>query len=208
MTSELATTSELAMTSADIPDLMPELMTIGYIVNPQGLKGDVRVFPETDFPARFLKPGPRWMKRKGSPTAEPIELVSGRFLDNKGLYVLHFEGIDDRDKAEDLRGAELLVPESERVPLPKGQFHILDLIGLAVVVQATGETIGTITDVMSLGNDLLQVKRVEKPIVEGEAPSSRPSTPLLIPFVEAIVPVVDVPGGKVEITPPPGLLDL
>jgi 16S rRNA processing protein RimM len=195
------------MTSANIP----ELMTIGYIVNPQGLKGDVRVFPETDFPARFLKPGSRWLRRKGAALAEPIELLSGRFLDNKGLYVLHFEGIDDRDQAEALRGAELLVPESERVPLPPGQFHILDLIGLAVVVQGTGETIGTISDVLSLGNDLLQVQRVDRPRVEGaevEGEGSGKSTPLLIPFVEAIVPVVDIPGGRVEITPPPGLLDL
>lgn len=185
--------------------MTPELMTIGYIVNPQGLKGDVRVFPETDFPARFLKPGQRWLRLKGVAEAQPIELVSGRFLDKKGLYVLHFEGVDDRDKAEALRGAELMVPESERVPLPPGQFHILDLIGLAVVVQATGEEIGTITDVMSLGNDVLQVKRVDRPLAEGEEPKL---TPLLIPFVEAIVPVVDVAGGRVEITPPPGLLEL
>ena len=51
---------------------------IGRIVAPQGIKGEVRVYPSSDFPERFLEPGERWLKRPRSLTPELVELVRGR----------------------------------------------------------------------------------------------------------------------------------
>jgi 16S rRNA processing protein RimM len=176
---------------------MPETdyLEIGKIVTAHGLRGEVRVYPNSDFPERFEEPGTRWLLRPNKSEPEAIELLHGRFLDGKGLYVVQLQGIHDRDAAEALRGCKLLVPESDRPQLEEGEFHVADLIGLAVYDQATQELIGTVQNLIPAGNDLLQVGRSQ-------------GQPVLIPFVEAIVPVVDLEQKRIEITPPPGLLDL
>ncbi|MGA1601672.1 MAG: ribosome maturation factor RimM [Prochlorothrix sp.] len=254
-----------------------EWLTIGRIVAPQGLRGEVRVYPETDFPERFEEPGQRWLLRLKATEPEPVELESGRFLANKGLYVVQLAGVDDRSAAEALRGAQLLVAADDRPELAPGEFHYLDLVGLTVVDQASGQVVGTVLNLIAAGNDLLEVERspdwlfsgiesetaaensglpqnqlenadamMADPIdaqtqanidaqvsetaeitaktaakiaaktgskakAKAKAKSkSKPKAPprLLIPFVESIVPVVDLPNQRLEITPPPGLLDL
>lgn len=250
-----------------------EWLTIGRIVAPQGLRGEVRVYPETDFPERFEEPGQRWLLRPKATEPEPVELESGRFLANKGLYVVQLAGVDDRSAAEALRGAQLLVAADDRPELAPGEFHYLDLVGLTVVDQASGQVVGTVLNLIAAGNDLLEVERspdwlfsgiesetaaensglpqnqlenadamMADPIdaqtqanidaqvsetaeitaktaaktgskakAKAKAKSkSKPKAPprLLIPFVESIVPVVDLPNQRLEITPPPGLLDL
>lgn len=177
---------------------------IGRIVAPQGVKGEVRVYPSSDFPERFLVPGDRWLKRPRSPTPEPVELVRGRHIDGKGLYVLQIAGVNSREEAEALRDAVLLVAASDRPRLEPEEFYVADLVGLRVIVQATGAEIGTVTDIFSAGNDLLEVT-YSPPAVESSSPS-KPRT-VLVPFVDAIVPVVNLAQGYVEVDPPAGLLD-
>jgi 16S rRNA processing protein RimM len=172
-------------------------LEIGKIVAAQGLKGELRVYPNTDFPERFEEPGERWLLRPNQTEPEAIELVSGRYLDGKGLYVIQIKGIRDRDSAEALRGCQILVPDSDRLELEEGEFHVADLLGLSVYEQASQELIGTVNDVIPAGHDLLEVKKVTP---EGKT--------ILIPFVEAIVPIVDLEQRRIEIIPPPGLLDL
>lgn len=178
---------------------------IGKIVAPQGIKGEVRVYPYSDFPQRFEEPGQRWLQYPGEAQPQPIELLAGRFVENKGIYVVQFAGIDDRDKAEALRGCLLFVPESDRPPLEEGEFHILDLIGLTVINQLTGETVGTVVDLVSAGNDLLVVSPASSPT---DADKKSKNSQILIPFVMEIVPVVDIEAGLVKINPPPGLLEI
>jgi 16S rRNA processing protein RimM len=175
-------------------------LEIGKIVAAQGIKGELRVYPNTDFPERFEEPGTRWLLRPNQTEPEAIELISGRYLDGKGLYIIQIRGINDRTAAEALRGSQLLVPDSDRLELEEGEFHVADLIGLAVYEQATQELIGTVNDVIPAGHDLLSVSRITS---EGTEPKT-----ILIPFVEAIVPIVDLEQQRIEITPPPGLLDL
>ncbi|MGB3311335.1 MAG: ribosome maturation factor RimM [Nodosilinea sp.] len=177
---------------------------IGRIVAPQGIKGEVRVYPSSDFPERFLEPGDRWLKRPRSLTPEQIELVRGRHIDGKGLYVVQFSGVDSREDAEALRDAVLLVPAGDRPSLDPGEFYVADLVGLRVIVQATGAEIGTVTDIFAAGNDLLEVTYYSSGAEN--APPAKPRT-VLVPFVTAIVPVVDLAQGYVEIDPPAGLLD-
>ncbi|PZO17363.1 MAG: ribosome maturation factor RimM [Leptolyngbya foveolarum] len=212
-------------------------LLIGRIVGAHGLDGYVKVKPESDFPERFEVAGDRWLRKKG---AEPVQirLVSGRFLEGKSQYLVKFDGVNYRDQAEDLRSAELLVEASDRLAVDPGEFHVADLIGLAVVLKSDQSTLGTITNIFTTGHDLLEVtlenqeavaleqnKSSEKQIEE-EHDSMRakavqklrrqkrknqkkkaPKT-LLIPFVESIVPIVDIAAGRIEITPPPGLIDL
>ncbi|MBW4463024.1 MAG: ribosome maturation factor RimM [Nodosilinea sp. WJT8-NPBG4] len=177
---------------------------IGRIVAPQGVKGEVRVYPSSDFPERFLEPGERWLKRPRSLTPETVELVRGRHIDGKGLYVVQIAGVNSRDDAEALRDAVLLVPAGDRPQLDDDEFYVADLVGLRVIVQATGDEIGTVTDIFAAGNDLLEVTYY--PAAEKNSQPAKPRK-VLVPFVTAIVPVVNLAEKYLEIDPPAGLLD-
>ncbi len=190
---------------------------IGKIVGPQGLQGQLKVYPSSDFPERFLEPGTRWLQRRGQREPEPIELTYGRDIPGKNLFIIEIDGIEDRDEAEALRDAVLYVPGDDRPELEDGEFHVMDLIGLVALNHETGDRIGVVTDVMSSASDLLSIE-LDTPIVPPDTSSSKrrfrrkqktlkSQTHVLIPFVEAIVPIVDVEGGCVRIVPVPGLID-
>ena len=199
-------------------------LEIGKIVAPQGLKGEVRVNPSSDFPERFLEPGQRWLQCDGSGSPRPVELLRGYQIPGKNLYVLQLTEVTERNQAEALRGCRLLVPASDRPKLAEDEYHVSDLINLEVYNQLTGESIGTVIDVFSAGSDLLEVKLHQQPILadtsqldrakinrKSKIPKKRRPSPqyltVLIPFVKEIVPVVDIAGGKIEVNPPAGLLD-
>jgi 16S rRNA processing protein RimM len=88
-----------------------------------------------------------------------------------------------------------MVPASDRPQLAEGEFHLMDLVGLEARLTTDGEPVGTVSDLISGGNDLLEIKRSD-------------GSTLLIPFVEAIVPEVHLNDGWLLLTPPPGLMDL
>jgi 16S rRNA processing protein RimM len=180
-----------------------QYLEIGKIVAAQGMKGEVRIYPDSDFPERFLQPGRRWLLKTGEVEPHPVELLNGRYLAGKGLYVVQFAGVGNRDQAEALQGSKLLVPAGDRPPLEEDEFHILDLIGLEVVEQTTQITIGTVIGIIPAGNDLLEVRRS----AQTDASQKKPET-VLIPFVKPIVPIVDLSRRRIEITPPAGLIEL
>lgn len=184
-------------------------LEIGKIVAAQGLSGEVRVYPDSDFPERFEVPGKRWLLRPGAQEPQPIELVSGRYLDGKNLYVVKLAGVDNRNQAEELRGYKLMVLASDRPQLAEGEYYIPDLIGLEVFMQASGEFVGTVVDVFPAGHDLLAVKLHPSFTNNKEQiTDDKKQKTVLIPFVEAIAPVVDLENRRVEITPPPGLFEI
>lgn len=180
--------------------LTQDWLEIGRIVAPQGLQGEMRVYPDSDFPERFVVPGPRWLLRPQATELEATKLLAGRFLTGKGLYVVRLADIDTREQAEALRNTRLFVPMSDRPPLDENEFHVTDLIGLAVYHQITQVHLGTVTDVLPAGNDLLEVE-----LCHAETPKR---ARVLIPFVMEIVPVVDLQAKRIEILPPDGLLTL
>ncbi|WP_066426073.1 ribosome maturation factor RimM [Anabaena sp. 4-3] len=188
-------------TQSPVPNL-DNWIEIGKIVAPQGLSGEVRVYPNTDFPERFEEPGQRWLLYPGKTEPEPIELLAGRYIEGKNLYVIQLAGVDNRNQAEELRDCRLFVPVSDRPELGDDEYHVIDLIGLEVFLQASGELVGTVVDVIAAGNDLLEVK------LPVSLDSKQKQKTVLIPFVREIVPVVNLPARRLEITPPAGLLEL
>ena len=191
-----------------VPNL-DDWLEIGKIVSPQGLSGELRVYPNTDFPERFEEPGKRWLLRPGETELEVVELLHGRYLENKNLYVIKLKGVSDRHQAENMRDCRFFVPVSDRPKLAKGEFHVIDLLGLQVFMQSSGEFVGTVVDILPSGHDLLEVKFDPDFVTNNEEfKTDKEQKTVLIPFVMEIVPVVDLATRRVEITPPPGLLSV
>ena len=169
-------------------------LTVGEIVAPHGLRGEVRVNPSSDFPERFLESGQRWLQDKDE-EPQKIELVSGRQIPGKYIYVVSFLGIDNRTTAELLVGKKVLVNSKQRPKLEEGEFHLLDLLGLKVKFQPEKGEIGKIINLINAGNDLLEIE-----LNSGKK--------VLIPFVNQIVPTINLKEGWAIISPPPGLFNL
>lgn len=210
-----------------------EWLEVGKITSPQGLKGELRVYPDSDFPERFTQAGTRWLKHPHTSTITEVQLLSGRYLAGKNLYVIKLNGIDNRNQAQELRDYKLLVRKSDRPKLQEDEFHVSDLVGLEVYVQETGENIGVVIDLYSAGNDLLEIKLHQQPETTAQSDRAveekphrdlsqisrrskrkkyrpKPHKPLTIfvPFVKEIVPIVDIANQRLEISPPEGLINI
>ena len=121
-----------------------DLFTIGQIVAPHGVRGDVRIYPDTDFPKRFLK------MKYGYINGKKYEVESARL--HKRVVLMKFAGVDDRNAAELLVKKDLQVPREDLVPLQKGQHYIYDIIGSAVYDLQDHE-LGELTDVLRTGSN-------------------------------------------------------
>ena len=191
-------------------------LEIGKIIAPQGLQGNVKVYPSSNLSELLAQPGSYWLKSNSDGKLRQIEVLSGRLLPGKNIYVLEIAGIQNRSQAEDLRGCELLIREEELVLESEDDFLISDLINLEVYNQLTQESIGVITSVFYAGNDLLEVKLHKQPSLglsksakgKSKGKNKQKIATILIPFVKEIVPVVDLETGRIEITPPQGLIEL
>ena len=169
-------------------------MSIGEIVAPQGLKGDIRINPFSDFPERFTKPGKRWIQKNNELPTE-INLKKGTLIPGKSIYVLSIEGVSDRRSAEEIIGWKLVIPVDSRPNLGKDEYHYFDLIGLEARKGPDKTLIGFVTDLIKGGNDLLEIE-----LVEGKK--------VLVPFVKEIIPEIKLKEKWLLINPPPGLLEL
>ena len=169
-------------------------MSIGEFVAPQGLKGDIRLKPSSDFPERFTNPGKRWIQQNNESPTE-IKLKKGTLIPGKSIYVLSIEGISNRSSAEKIIGWQLVVPIDSRPKLSKDEYHYFDLIGLEARGGTKKNVIGYVTDLIKGGNDLLEIE-----LVEGKK--------VLVPFVKEIVPEIEIKEQWLLINPPPGLLEL
>ncbi len=169
-------------------------MSIGEIIGPHGLRGDVRVKPSSEFPERFTKPGKRWIQQtKELPTE--IKLTKGKLIPGKSIYVLSIEGISNRGSAEEIIGWKLVLPVNSRPILSKDEYHYFDLIGLEARRGPQKTLIGYVTDLIKGGNDLLEIE-----LIEGKK--------VLVPFVKEIVPEIEIKKNWLLINPPPGLFEL
>ncbi|XP_027770621.1 uncharacterized protein LOC107010044 isoform X2 [Solanum pennellii] len=184
----------------------------GYIYSVHGLQGEVRVKATTDFPElRFSQPGRRWLRQQvtGRDIIQEIELVEGRGHPGQKSWILKFHEINTIEQAQKLVGSALLVKDEDRPILEEGEFYTPDLVGMKVFLKETRELVGTVINVFNSGaSDLLHVELLPdqnaRPQLEGGA-----SGPLVwVPFVEAIVPNIDLSKREMLITPPKGLLEL
>ncbi len=170
-------------------------LKVGDLVAPHGVKGDIKVRPCSDFPERFINPGKRWLKNQTEQLPQEAELVGGKQIPGKDIYIISFKGITNRESAKSLIGKEMLVPINDRPFLKNDEFHLLDLVGLEARLGNSKIHCGHVTNLISGGNDLLEIE-----LSEGKR--------VLVPFVKEIVPEIKLKEKWLRITPPPGLLEL
>ena len=175
---------------------MQDLLQVGAVTSTHGLRGEVKVFPTTDDPKRYLKLKNVYVEAKKQRMELEIERV--RFF--KNLVIVKFKGLDDINDVESYKGAKLYVARKDAVPLEEGEYFAADLIGLTVLEEKEKEDevkeLGTLTDVLQTGaNDVYAVRKPD-------------GKELLIPAIKDCVKKIDIPGGKVIVRLLPGLTDL
>ena len=173
-------------------------VTVGRIGRPHGIRGDVVVGVRTDEPEQRFAPGSRLDTDPVS--VGPLTVAAYRW--HSGELLVRFQGISDRTVAAELSGTWLLADSATFAALDDpDQFRDADLVGLSVRT-LDGTTVGTVTDVLHHGQDVLVIQPA------GAGPARPRAAQILVPFVRAIVPEVDVAGGILVIDPPEGLLNL
>jgi 16S rRNA processing protein RimM len=167
------------------------MAVVGRIARAHGIRGQVIVNAETDFPQERFKPGAElFVSRAGR--LEALEVTTVRFHGERP--VIGLRGVSDMNGAGALAGEELRVPVDRLVPLPDGAFYRHDLIGCRVETRQ-GVEVGVVSDVQgSMGRSRLVVET--------------PSGEVLVPVVVEICPTIDLSLRRIVIDPPEGLLEL
>ena len=174
-----------------------EWMVVGLITSCHGINGQVKVKSLSDFEERFLKPGVRWLQKDNEPPSK-IELKSGFKQPGKESFIIKFHDINTREHAEQLKKYKILVKTDKLPELKKEEFHLLELINLQVKTLENDELkiIGQVINLNNEKNNLLVIELFKN------------KKKVLIPFVEEIVPLVDIKNNFLIINPPKGLLEL
>ena len=174
-----------------------EWLVVGLITSCHGINGQVKVKSLSDFEERFLQPGMRWLQKENEPPFK-IELTSGFKQPVKESFIIKIQGINSRDDAEQLKKYKILVKSNKLPKLKKEEFHFLELINLQVKTLENDQlqTIGKVINLENNKNNLLVIELLKN------------QKKVLIPFVNEIVPLVDIENNFLIIDPPKGLLEL
>ncbi|WP_028932458.1 ribosome maturation factor RimM [Pseudonocardia spinosispora] len=165
------------------------MLVVGRIGRPHGLRGEVSVVVRTDSPDQRFAVGAEFVLGAG----RRVTVAGTRW--HKGMLLVQLDGVADRNAAEELRGEQLTVAADQLPDFEDpDEFHDHQLVGLRAEL-ADGQVVGTVRDVVhGPAGELLILARDD----QDEA---------LVPFVRDIVPTIDIPGGRLILTPPEGLLD-
>ena len=167
---------------------MEDLLQIGVITSPHGLKGEVKVFPITDDIQKFKK-----LKEVILDTEKehiPLEIEGVKFF--KNLVIVKFKGIDDINDIQQYRQKSLLIKREQTEALKENEYFMVDLIGLQVFTE-DGKVFGTLTDILETGaNDVYVVKTAEQEV--------------LIPAIKDCVLKIDMENRRMDIHLMPGLM--
>jgi 16S rRNA processing protein RimM len=170
-----------------------EMIVIGTIARSHGLRGDVLVQAETDFPEERFQPGSTMYLGADDVGGGPRRLTVRDARLHLGRWLVSFEGVDRIEDAEALCHRELRIAPDRLMPLPAGRFYHHQLVDCEVVT-VEGDSVGTVVKVEDAGAATLVVRGGRGDV--------------LVPLAAEICVRVDVDGRRIVIAPPQGLLDL
>lgn len=179
------------------PRFPDDAVEVGRLVGAWGVKGWVRIQPFSGDPKAlfstkrwFLRPPEAAGARPSAAWPELLRVIQAR--DHAEAVVAQLDGIDDRTKAEALKGGRIFVSRGSFPTAADGEFYWVDLIGLSVENRA-GEALGTVSGLLDTGaHSVLRVQPADAP---PDAPDEKVER--LIPFVAAYVDSVDLPARRI-----------
>lgn len=158
---------------------------VGEVISTFGNKGELKVYPHTDFPER-LTTGRHVCLKHGDDEALLYKIVRSR--PHKNILIMKFAEIADMNAAEELRGWLLYTSESDRKPLAENEFYISDVIGMSVIT-TDGDDLGVVKEVLrSPANDVYVTDRA------------------MIPAVKEFIVSMDTEGKRMVVNPVKGLI--
>ncbi len=166
----------------------PRYLTIGRIVKPHGIRGELAMEILTDTPEHIAELDEVYV----GPERRPYKVENVRF--HKGRMLLRLQGCDDRNAAEALRDARVQISWEMAKPLEENEYYAFQLLGLEVVTDE-GESLGELVEILSTPgvNDVYVIHGLF-----GE---------VLLPAIEDVIVDIDVEGGQMTVHLLPGLLD-
>lgn len=163
-----------------------QYFTVGKIVNTHGIKGELKILPQTDFPEeRFAKGSQLFVFHKDAAVEmNSLTIESSRL--HKNVYIIQFKDLNHINEAESYKGCILKVSEQARFELAPDEYYYSEIIGCEVMSE-NGETLGVITEILTPGaNDVWVITPPE-----GKA--------ILVPVIEDVILDVDIGAKQVKI---------
>ena len=154
-----------------------ERLTIGEVLKPQGIRGELKVKTFTDFPEDVKKFGTVYIDD------QPYKILSFRVGPDGAAY-MGLRGIPDRNAAELFRGKKLEGDREDAPPLEEGRHYIVDVIGLTCETEE-GEVLGVVKEIANLSSDVYTLEKDGKQI--------------LFPSVNGVIVKFDIEGGKLVV---------
>jgi 16S rRNA processing protein RimM len=166
-----------------------EWATIGKIVAPFGIKGELKIFSLSDVPDRFVALKAVYLSPDyGRYTLKAVRPYKGT------MWILKFAGVNDATTADTLRGRDVVIPLAELATLPDDSYYQHDILGLQVL-RLDGREVGSVTDIWATGgNDVYVLKGAD-------------GQQVLIPAIKDVIKQIDLIRHVMYIDPMKGLLD-
>jgi 16S rRNA processing protein RimM len=171
-----------------------EFLKVGRLVNTHGIRGEVRVLVDTDFPEKRFASGSKVLLQHPS-LSEPLELTVESSRPHKNVLLVKFAEWNNINQAEPFKGGQLVVRIGDALPNEEGEYYFHQIIGCEVVT-TEGRLVGKVKEILPLpANDVWVVQ-------------PRAGKEILIPYIESIVKHVDVANKRITIEWMEGLGDL
>jgi 16S rRNA processing protein RimM len=162
---------------------------VGRVSRPHGLRGELRVVPDTDFPEHLAGLSEVVLLKEGRPTSVRVQRVRPHGTE----LLVTLVGVESIEQAERWRGAEVAVPRRDAAALPQGRHYVFEVLGLRVLTEA-GQELGTVAEILRTGSNDVYVVRGG-------------GREYLIPAISSVVLAIEPAAGRVIIRPLAGLLE-
>ncbi|MDQ0914205.1 ribosome maturation factor RimM [Paenibacillus sp. V4I5] len=168
-----------------------KLVTVGRIVNSHGIRGELKVVPETDFPERFDK-GNALIIVDSQNKQTPVTVQTSRL--HKNMFILQFDQFSNINDVEKFKGSLLKIEAKEQQPLEEGEYYYHEIIGCKVVTEE-GQEFGLVSEVLTPGANDVWVVSLPK------------GKQLLLPVIDDVILDVDIANKTIRIHLMEGLME-
>ncbi|QAY65579.1 ribosome maturation factor RimM [Paenibacillus protaetiae] len=171
-----------------------QLFTVGKVANTHGIRGELKIVPQTDFAEERFAKGSKLILQKEDGTEQvPVEVLASRL--QKNVYVIKLKDYDNINDVEKYKGWLLKIAGEDRAPLEEGEYYYSDIVGCRVVT-VQGEELGVISEILSPGaNDVWVVDQ-----------AGHRSKQILLPVIDEVILDVNIAEKLIKVELMEGLI--